>query len=186
MDLVLADATVHAFEPGTANLLVSRFGVMFFADPVLSFQNMRRALRPGGRIAFACWRALDDNPWMQVPLQAAVRHVAPPPAAGPGAPGMFSFASEERVRGILSVAGFADIDMEAVDLSLDLATGKGLDAAVESALEVGPLHRALEGQPPDVMAKVVGTTRMALAPFQKGDTVALGASVWIATARNPH
>ncbi|HEY7553100.1 MAG TPA: class I SAM-dependent methyltransferase [Hyphomicrobiaceae bacterium] len=181
---VLADATVHAFEPGGADLLVSRFGVMFFADPVLSFRNVRKGLRTGGRVAFACWRALDLNPWMHLPLQSALKHVVAPPRSGPDEPGPFAFAREERVRGILGAAGFSAVGLDAVDLALDLAAGRGLDAAVSGALAIGPVRRALEGQPPEVMAKVESTVRAALAPRQSGATVPLDASVWIATAVN--
>ncbi|MBO0764863.1 MAG: methyltransferase domain-containing protein, partial [Hyphomicrobiaceae bacterium] len=134
LEFVLADATVHPFEPGAADLLVSRFGVMFFADPVVSFRNMRNGLRPGGRVTFACWRALDLNPWMHLPLLEALKHVAAPPRWGPDEPGPFAFAREERVRGILEGAGYSAVGMEAVGLALDLAAGKGLEAAVWGAL----------------------------------------------------
>jgi SAM-dependent methyltransferase len=184
VELVNADATVHAFEPGAADLVVSRFGVMFFADPVLSFRNLRKALRPGGRIAFACWRRLADNAWMNVPLQAVLQHVPPPPPPDPEEPGPFAFAREERVRRILADAGFSDIGMEAVDLELDLAMDRGLDVAVESAFDAGPARRALEGQPSDVVAKVTGAARTMLAPYQRGERVLLGAGIWIATAVN--
>jgi len=182
LEFVLADATVHAFEPGRADLLFSRFGVMFFADPTLSFQNMRKALRPGGRMVFASWREPRKNPWMLLPLQEAYKHVPRLPEVGPEDPGPFSFAREERVRRILSEAGFSSIAMEGVDLSLDLAVGRGLDTALRGALDIGPVNRALEGQPPEVMAKVASSIRTALASFKKGETVPLGASVWIATA----
>jgi SAM-dependent methyltransferase len=184
LDLVLADATVHAFEPHRADLLASRFGVMFFADPVLSFRNMRKALRPGGRVAFACWREPARNPWMILPLQEAYKFVPKLPESGPEVPGPFALAHEERVRRILKEAGYASISMEAVDLLLDVGIGQGLDTAVKAAVDVGPARRALEGQPPEVMAKVEGALRTALAPLQKGDTVPLGASVWIVTAVN--
>lgn len=182
LEFVLADATVHAFEPGRADLLFSRFGVMFFADPALSIQNMRKALRLGGRVVFGSWREPRKNPWMLLPLQEAYKHVPRLPEVGPEDPGPFSFAREERVRRILSEAGFSSIAMEAVDLSLDLAVGRGLDTAVRGTLDIGPVSRALEGQPPDVLAKVASSIRTALASFQQGETVPLGASVWIATA----
>ncbi len=182
---VLADATVHAFEAGGADLIFSRFGVMFFADPTLSFQNMRTALRPGGRLAFASWREPRQNPWMLLPLQEAYKHVPRLPEVGPEDPGPFSFAREERVRRILSEAGFSSIALKGVDLSLDLAVGRGLDAAVAGALDIGPVSRALEGQPPEVVARVQNSIRTALASYQKGETVPLPASVWIATALSP-
>jgi len=184
IELVNADATVHAFAPGAADLLVSRFGVMFFADPVLSFSNLRKALRPGGRVAFACWRALADNPWMSVPLQAALQHVPPPPLPDPDEPGPFAFAREARVRRILSDAGFSAIAIEPVDVALDLATGRGLDAAVSNAFDAGPVRRALEGQAPDVLARVADTARSMLAPYQQGASVCLGGAIWMVTAAN--
>jgi len=182
VEFVLADATVHAFEPGGADLLFSRFGVMFFADPALSFRNMRRALQPGSRMVFGSWREPRKNPWMMLPLQEAYKHVPRLPEVGPEDPGPFSFAREERVRRILNEAGFASIALEAVDLSLDLAAGQGLDTAARAALDIGPVSRALEGQPPEVLAKVEGSIRAALSALGKGKTVALGASVWIVTA----
>ena len=107
VDFVLADATVYPFDPASFDLLVSRFGVMFFAEPVLSFANMRRALRPSGRLAFACWREPRENPWMMAPLQAVYKHVPKLPQLGPEDPGPFAFASEERVHRILGEAGFS-------------------------------------------------------------------------------
>src|ERR1700681_126058 len=143
VDFELADATVYPFEPASADLLVSRFGVMFFAEPALSFANMRRALRPSARLAFACWREPRENPFFMVPLQAAYKHVPKLPQLGPDDPGPFAFASEERVNRILSEARFSVIAMEACDLALDVAVGRGLEAAVETALEIGPAARAL-------------------------------------------
>ena len=106
LEFVLADATVHRFEPARADLLFSRFGVMFFADPALSFVNMRKALRPNGRVVLACWREPRKNPWMILPLQEAYKHVPRLPEVGPEDPGPFAFAREEKFRRILSEAGF--------------------------------------------------------------------------------
>ncbi|QWG15573.1 class I SAM-dependent methyltransferase [Bradyrhizobium sediminis] len=182
VDFVLADATVYPFHPASFDLLVSRFGVMFFAEPALSFANMRKALRPSGRLAFACWREPRHNPWMMAPLQAVYRHVPKLPQQGPEDPGPFAFASEQRVTRILSEAGFSSIAMEPCNLSLDIAIGRGLDAAVESALEIGPSNRALEGQPAEVRTAAKQSIREALAPFVQGQTVPLGGSIWIVTA----
>src|ERR1700681_700651 len=136
VDFELADATVYPFEPASADLLVSRFGVMFFAEPALSFANMRRALRPSGRMAFACWREPRENPWMMAPLQAAYKHVPKLPQLGPDDPGPFSFASEQRVTSILGEAGFRGIEMEPYNLSLCVAVGHGLEAAGAGGLEI--------------------------------------------------
>ena len=182
VDFVLADATVYPFDPASFDLLVSRFGVMFFAEPARSFANMRKALRPSGRLAFACWREPRHNPWMMAPLQAVYKHVPKLPQQGPEDPGPFAFASEQRVTRILSEAGFSNIAMEPYNLALDIAIGRGLDAAVESALEIGPSNRALEGQPAEVRTAAKQSIREALAPFVQGQTVPLGGSIWIVTA----
>jgi len=182
-DFVLADATVYPFDPASFDLLVSRFGVMFFAEPALSFANLRRALRPSGRLAFACWRDPRDNPFFMAPLQAVYKHAPKLPQLGPEDPGPFSFASEARVNRILREAGFSGIAMEPSDLWLDIAVGRGLDAAVEATLEIGPAARALSEQPPDVRAAATLSIREALAPFARGQTVPLKASIWIVTAK---
>jgi SAM-dependent methyltransferase len=182
VDFVLADATVYPFEPASFDLLVSRFGVMFFAEPAPSFANMRKAMRPSGRLTFACWREPRDNPFFMAPLQAVYKHVPKLPPLAPDDPGPFAFASEARVTGILGKAGFTDIAMERCDLALDIAVGRGLDAAVESALEIGPASRALDGQPPDLRAAATDSIREALAAFAKGQSVPLPASIWIVTA----
>ena len=182
VDFVLADATVYPFDPASIDLLVSRFGVMFFAEPTLSFANMRGALRPSGRLAFACWREPRENPWLMTPLQAVYKHVPKLPQPGPEDPGPFAFASEARVTKILREAGFSGIAMEPCDLSLDVAGGRGIDAAVEAALEIGPAARALDGQPPEVISAATVSIREALKPFARGQSVPLPASVWIVTA----
>ena len=183
VEFVLADATIHSFAPENFDLLASRFGVMFFADPALSFANLRRAMRRSGRLAFACWREPRQNPFFMLPLQAVYQHVPKMPQVGPEDPGPFSFASEARVRRILSSAGFSGVAMEPCDLALDVAVGGGLDAAVRSALEIGPSARALADQPPEVVAAAAQSVREALTPFVKGETVPLDGAIWIVTAR---
>src|ERR1700716_4142902 len=182
VDFVLADATVYPFVSASFDLMVSRFGVMFFAQPAVSFANMRRALRPSGRLTFVCWREPRDNPWLMAPLQAVYKHVPKLPQLGPEDPGPVSFASEQRVIRILSEAGFSRIEMEPCNLSLDVAVGRGLDAAAETALEIGPASRALEGEPPAARAAAANSIREALASFSSGNAVPLAASIWIVTA----
>ena len=182
-DYVLADATVYPFDPQNFDLLVSRFGVMFFADPVLSFRNLRKSLRPKGRLVFACWREPRENGWMMAPLMAVYKHVPKLPQLGPEDPGPFSFADEARVRRILGEAGFTDIEMEACPLTFDVAAGRGLEAAVQGALEIGPASRALEGHPPELVAAAIQSIREALTPFAKGQSVLLPGAIWLVTAR---
>ena len=179
------DATVYDFEPNRADLVASRFGVMFFADPARSFANLRKGLKPGGRLVFACWREAKQNPWLIVPLREATKHAPPLPETNPEDPGPFAFASEARVRKILSDAGFADIVLEPHDLELDIAVGGGLDKAVHAAMTIGPTSRMLDGQSEAVRAAATADIRKALAAHARGDAVPLGAAIWIVRATNP-
>lgn len=185
VEFVLADATTYPFTPGAVDLLVSRFGVMFFADPARSFANLRNALRKGGRLTFVCWQEPKNNPWLIEPMKAVYRHVPRLPQLGPEDPGPFSFASPERVNRILAEAGFAGVNMEPHSLLLDISAGGGIEAAVRSAAEIGPANLALEGQPEEVRAAAVASIRQALAPHQKDAGVWLGAAIWIVTAIAP-
>jgi ubiquinone/menaquinone biosynthesis C-methylase UbiE len=184
VEFVQADATVYPFQPASADLLFSRFGVMFFADPTASFTNMRKAVKPGGRIVFACWREPRANGWMMIPLQAVYQHVPRMPQLGPEDPGPFSFGNEERVRRILSGAGFTDVVLKPHDLALDIALGRGLDGAANAAIAFGPASRALEGHPDSVRAAAIQSVREALAKHEKDGKIPLPASIWIVSAKS--
>jgi len=180
-----ADAQTHRFEPAGADVLFSRFGVMFFADPPAAFRNLRDALRPGGRLAFVCWRPLAENPWLLVPLGAAAQHMQLPPPPAPGAPGPFAFADPERVRGILDQAGFTRIKLDPVNDTLTVGGG-GLDEAVHFLLEgVGPTSAALREADPAVRPRVFAAVKEALAPFVTREGVRMPAAAWIVTADAP-
>ena len=183
VEFFLADATIYPFKAESFDLLASRFGVMFFADPVLSFTNLHRAMKRSGRLAFACWREARENPFFMVPLQAVYKHVPKMPPVGPEDPGPFVFASQERVTRILTGAGFSDIAMEPCKVALDVAVGRGLDAAVQGGLQIGPAARALADHPPEVVAAATNSIREALTPYVRGQTVPLDGSIWIVTAK---
>ena len=158
---------------------------MFFADPALAFLNLRQGLRPGGRMALASWREAKLNPWSVVPLRAAANHAPALPEVGPEDPGPFAFADPARVRRILIEAGFVDVDLEPHELEIDIAVGRGLDAAVAAALAIGPASRMLEDQSEEVRAAAAASIRAALAAHTQGDRVPLAGAIWIVTARNP-
>ena len=185
VEFALGDATVYPFEPAGADLLFSRFGVMFFAEPARSFANLRGGLRRDARLVFACWREPRENPWLTLPLEAAYEHVPRLPEAGPEDPGLYSLASEPRVRGILERAGFGAIELESVDLSFDVAEGHGLDRAVELTIGIGPASRALDDQPAELRVAAAESIRAALAPYQRGNRVPLRGAIWIVSAMNP-
>ena len=184
LEFALADAGSYPFARGQADLLCSRFGVMFFADPASSFANMRSGLRDGARLAFSCWREPRANPWLMVPLQEAYRHVPRLPEVGPEEPGPFAFAAAPRVRTILARAGFSAVDFEPVALALDLADNGGLEAAVDTAVGIGPTARALEGQPATQQAAAAAAIRAALQRYQVGAAVPLQCALWVVTAEN--
>lgn len=184
-EFVEADAATYAFAKGGFDTLASRHGVMFFDDPARAFANLRMALKPGGRLAFSCFRSPRDNPWAMTPLQAAAPFVPPLPKLGPEDPGPFSFADEARVRRILGAAGFAEVALTPVDAEFDIAAGGGIDAAVTNAVEIGPASRVLRGQGPGLRNQVAQALRDTLAPHVRGRSVPLGAAIWIVTAKNP-
>ncbi|HEV2690943.1 MAG TPA: class I SAM-dependent methyltransferase [Bryobacteraceae bacterium] len=165
-----------------AELIVSRFGVMFFGDPVTAFANLRTGLRPGGRVRFACWRPIKENPWLQIPLHAVYEHTPRLPKPGPEEPGAFSLADPERVTQILTAAGFTAPSFTPLDLQIDLAAGGTLEDAVTLAAEVGPAKRAMADQPEDVRAAAVESIRRALAAYASPEGVKLAAALWLVAA----
>jgi len=180
----VADAQTAALEPASFDAAFSRFGVMFFADPVAAFRNVRGALRPGGRLAFVCWRPVAENDWVLVPMAAAAPHLSLPPPAAPDAPGPFSFGAAERVRGILEAAGFEAIRIEAAEVAM--APGGGdLDEAADTFLEVGPVASALrEVKASDsIREKVRLAVRASFEPHQRAGRVELGSAIWLVEAR---
>ncbi|HEY6877213.1 MAG TPA: class I SAM-dependent methyltransferase [Polyangiales bacterium] len=174
------DAGRYVF-PDPVTLIYSRFGVMFFDDPALSFRNLRSALGLGGRLCFVCWQALELNPWHALPLRAAARLVALPPPAEPGQPGPFSLAKEEHLQSLLTEAGFEDVQMHGHTLQLSLGD---LASATELMTEVvGPLSRALATLDAFAREAARAEVRAALREHLAGDQVSLAASVWIVHAR---
>jgi ubiquinone/menaquinone biosynthesis C-methylase UbiE len=183
IEWVLADATTFAFDPDRFDLLFSRFGIMFFADPVRSFRNLHAALRPGGRLAFVCSRTFEENVWMKVPLEAAYEHVSAVPVSASQEPDPFSFAYEERFRSVLSEADFRSILCTPVDLMLDIGGGQGLDAAVASSLEIGATSKVIDNQSSEIRRAVAESIRRALMPYQRDAAVLMPAALWYVTAR---
>jgi SAM-dependent methyltransferase len=178
-----ADASAAELPEGTFDLLFSRFGVMFFADPTAAFAHLRRALRSGGRLCFACWRGAEHNAWMTVPLMAVAEHVPVAPL-DPEAPGPLAFADDARVRRILEGAGFADVAFEAHDQPMNVG-GESLDEATSFFSQVGVAARAIREAPAEAAARAKVALREALARHAGPNGVSLGGSVWIVTARSP-
>jgi SAM-dependent methyltransferase len=179
-----ADAQTATLPSRRYDLLFSRFGVMFFIDPPAAFANLRSALKPGGRVAFVCWRQLFDNPWMFVPFMAAAPHLSLPPPPAPDAPGPFAFADPERVKGILEKAGFVDVALEQVSQPLRIGAGRSVEETVEFLLQMGPTANAVRDASPEVRGAIAKAVGEALQPYVTPEGVRMDSSSWLVTARN--
>jgi SAM-dependent methyltransferase len=182
VEFIEGDAQVYPFDPDRFDVVISRFGIMFFGDPVAAFSNLRSATRPGGRLAFVCWRPMADNAWLLVPGAALMKYVQFPELADPDAPAMFAFSDPDRVRSVLSGAGWSDVVVEPVETTILVGGGGGVAEVVEF-LRSGSLGRTLLADldaETEAMALVAVTE--SLAPYADDEGVRLGAAVWVVTA----
>ena len=177
------DAQVHLLEPARFDAVISRFGTMFFADPVAAFANIRSATRPGGRLAFVCWQPLAANQWLLVPGAALAEHLPLPAGFGSGdGPGMFAFSDPDRPREILAAAGWRDIEISAEHASILVGGGGSVEDAVEF-MRTGSMGRMmLAGADAGTFERALASVRAALAPYGDADGVRMGAGVWLVLA----
>lgn len=180
LSFALGDAATMALEAGGFNLLVSRFGVMFFPDPVAAFTNLRAALVPGGRLAFICWRALDENPWMADCVRAAFTVLPRPEPQAPTAPGPYAFADPARLREILARSGYEAISLDPLDQPLDLGS---IDDAVVQMTRMGLAASAFAAASTADQAAVVAAIRETLKPHARGGSVRMASATWLVGAR---
>jgi ubiquinone/menaquinone biosynthesis C-methylase UbiE len=180
---VLADAATHRFERGF-DALYSRFGVMFFSDPVAAFSNLAAALQRSGRLSFVCWQELDRNPWANLPLTAA-RAAAPelglPTMFQLGQPGPFAFGDQEYVNDSLKAAGFRQVDITRFERPVHL--GASADDAADSSLVIGPTSRFAAEAAPELKASIRSAIVEALKPFDSPRGVWLDAATYVVSAR---
>jgi SAM-dependent methyltransferase len=179
VEFLRADAQVHPFPAGQADVVVSRFGVMFFADPVVAFGNIGRGMSGGGRLAVVVWQDFDRNDWLRVPWDtlAMGRPLAPPVA---GVAGPMGLAERDRVHAVLEAAGFRRVALE--DLAVPFRFGGDLDAAVAMAREIGMMRPLLADLDADTAARAVDALRIALAAHETRDGVELDSRAWVVTA----
>jgi SAM-dependent methyltransferase len=177
------DAQVRTFVPASFDVAISRFGVMFFADPVAAFRNVRRTLRPGGRLAFVCWQDLSRNEWLLVPVAAALEHVPMPDRGPPGAPGPFSLAEANHIQEVLGSAGFEPVVVTALDGQIRL----GDDANDAMAFLRGTsMARVLLDQAGQATAtRALDAVTEALRAHEAPEGLYLNGAAWlVATASN--
>ena len=181
-DFVQGDAQTISFDDGF-DVLLSRFGVMFFDDPEAAFANLAKAARPGGRLCFVCWQEMLVNEWLAVPSLAMVSHVGIPELPEPGAPGPFALADPDRTRQLLTSAGWSDIDL--VEHKDGMRMGRDPEDVIAFMLSDEMGRRLVDGKDPEAVQAGKQATLEALQPFVTPDGVVLGGTVWVVTARKP-
>jgi len=180
LELKTADAEVFPFESNRFDLITSRFGVMFFADPEAAFRNICSAGKPGARMVFICWRSLRENPWMGAPAAAAFTILTPPEKPEPGTPGPFSLEDTERVTKIMSAAGFTDIKFTAIDEPVNLGE---LEPALQFMTAMGPATEPLKAASDREREAATEAMRAVLAENDTPDGVIMPSATWVVEAR---
>lgn len=177
---VRGDAQIYALDAARFDAVISRFGVMFFDDPIAAFANVRKATRSGGKLAFVAWRSPADNDFMTVAARAAMPLLPPRPAFDPDAPGQFAFADAGRVESILRASGWSAIGIERVDMACQMAEGDLLTYVTR----MGPVGAALREVDEATAARVKAVLIPAFAPYLKDGTARFTAASWLVTAQS--
>lgn len=183
VSFVKADAQVHDFDRGSFDAAVSRFGVMFFDDPVAAFTNVGGALRSGGRLVFSCWQELLKNEWLIVPSMAALAFVPMPELGGPDEPGPFAFADPDRLRSVLGDAGFVDIGID--EMSEPMVMGDSVEDTVgffQRTELAATLFKDVDASTAEAAWSAIAD---ALRPHERDEGVVLQGSAWLVTAKRP-
>lgn len=174
-----ADAQAHAFERADFDLIVSRFGVMFFENPVRAFANLRRAARADARLSFIAWRSAAENPFMTTAERVAAPLLPNLPVRPPGGPGQFAFSDPDRVRAVLAESGWSDIDVQAIDVACAMPE----DGLVPYLTWLGPVGQLLQDADERTRARIIEPLRAAFAPYVHGGEVRFDAACWHVSAR---
>jgi SAM-dependent methyltransferase len=171
---ICADAQTHAFERASFDMIMSRFGVMFFADPVRAFANLRDAASKDATLCFIAWRSPAENRFMTTAERAAAHLLPNLPARRADAPGQFGFADARRVQSILAESGWTDIDIQPIDIECTLPESE----LSRYGARLGPVGVALQEVDPRTRDEVVAVVRTAFEPYVRGDDVSFTASCW--------
>ena len=177
---VEADAQLHDFPAGFFDAAYSRFGIMFFEDPVTAFRNIRSALKPGARLAFVCWADRQENSWISYPARVARQFLELPDAPPEGAPGMFSMEKEGRIRDILQDAGWSGISVEVFET--ENLIGSDVEDAADFISKMGPMSEPFAKAEPLLQEKTLAALKEALQPYEASDGVRMKFCNWIVSA----
>jgi ubiquinone/menaquinone biosynthesis C-methylase UbiE len=182
LDFHLGDAATVNLGDAEFDLITSRFGVMFFDDPIAAFSNMHRALKTSGRLVFLCWRTIEENPWLGEPAAAAFE-ILPPPADAdmpdPTSPGPFSLGNPEHLKNILESAGFNNIDLQSVDMNMPMGH---MDDAVPFLMKLGPAADAVKEATDEEKAAVAVAIRKIMEKYDTSNGVCAPSATWIVKA----
>jgi SAM-dependent methyltransferase len=182
--LLSGDAQVFVFEPAVFDVATSRMGVMFFADPAAAFRNIKGALKPGGRLVFACWAPIAENQHWLISYDVALRHLGPPAPPPAHEPGPLAFGDPDYIRGILATAGFAEI---AVDRAHPTIICGSPEEEARQAVTMGPTARLIEAKNPDEATRqAIGREiEAAFTAEAAAGPIRLPATIFLASARCP-
>jgi SAM-dependent methyltransferase len=182
--LMLGDAQVFDFEPAAFDLATSRMGVMFFADPAAAFRNIGRALKPGGRLGFACWAPLAENRQWLISYDVALRHLGPPAPRSPREPGPLAFADPDYIREFLTAAGFAEIGVERAHPTI---IGGSPEEEARQALMMGPTAKLVDEKAPDEALRetIAREIEAAFVAEASSGPIRLPATMFLVAARRP-
>ena len=176
---ICADAQTHAFEPASFDWIISRFGVMFFDDPIRAFANLRRAAASNAELRFVAWRSPSENPFMTTAERAAAPFLPNLPARQPDGPGQFAFEDDRRVHTTLEASGWREIEIRPIDAACKLPERE----LGPNFTRLGPLGRILHETDDRTRARVIETVRAAFEPYVHGAEVRFTAACWMVSAR---
>lgn len=177
------DMTTFPFEGSLFDCAFSRFGVMFFAEPVDAFTHIRSGIKPSGRLAFACWKSAEQNPWLSKTVEVASQYLPRPAAPGPTDPGPYSFQDSKRINLILTEAGFSDIEIVSVEKGL--TCGPDMKSTVAQLIQVGAMAAAIEEAPEELRNRIKSDLGEAFQGYQTSSGVIIDSAAWIVSATNP-
>ena len=185
VQFALGDASEPLFGEASFDAIYSRFGVMFFEEPVAAFSALRNSLKPGGKLGFVCWREPKLNPFFNAPMEAALTVLPAPAPSAPGAPGPFGLADDNVIKTTLRLAGFKDVSVTPLNLTLSVGAKTPFDALFEELIQIGPAAALIAQSDPSLKEKAREAVYNRLTDFYASDQgVSFDANFWLVTACN--
>ncbi|WP_171013736.1 class I SAM-dependent methyltransferase [Chitinivorax sp. B] len=175
---ICANVQAHKFEPACFDMIISRFGVMFFDDPVQAFSNLKHAARDKAKLRFIAWRSAAENPFMTTAERAAAPLIPNLPTRRPDAPGQFAFGDQHRIYSILHQSGWTDIQIQPIDVACTFPEQNLL----QYLTQLGPVGLILQEADEQTRTRVIHVVRQAFDPYVHGMEVRFTAACWMVSA----